>query len=74
MATEAPRLPAGRQLVKKVRWDFFDKLTAKSQNKKQYFAILAAAAGDRTRKGTLTVPFHTILPSDTCGQAEFWTD
>ena len=29
-----------------------------------YFAILAAAAGDRTRKGTLTVPFHSILPSD----------
>ena len=29
-----------------------------------YFAILVAAAGDWTRKGTLTVPFHTILPSD----------
>ena len=27
-----------------------------------YFAILVAAAGDWTRKGTLTVPFHTILP------------
>ncbi len=26
-----------------------------------YFAILVAAAGDGTRKGTLTVPFHTIL-------------
>ena len=44
---------------------------AKSQNKKNgfYFAILVAAAGDRTRKGTLTVPFHTILPSDTCDRA-----
>ena len=31
-----------------------------------YFAILVAAAGDWTRKGTLTVPFHTILPSDIC--------
>ena len=26
----------------------------------------AQAAGDWTRKGTLTVPFHTILPSDIC--------
>ena len=33
-----------------------------------YFAILVAAAGDWTRKGTLTVPFHTILPSDICGR------
>ncbi|MDY5333469.1 MAG: hypothetical protein SPG84_01025 [Vescimonas sp.] len=28
-----------RQLVKKVRSDFFDKLAAKSQNKKQYFIL-----------------------------------
>ena len=34
-----------------------------------YFAILVAAAGDWTRKGTLTVPFHTILPSDICDRA-----
>ena len=27
------------QLVKKVRSDFFDKLRAKSQNKKQYFIL-----------------------------------
>ena len=33
-----------------------------------YFAILVAAAGDWTRKGTLTVPFHTILPSDICNR------
>ena len=33
--------PAGGrgQLVKKVRSDFFDKLPAKSQNKKQYFIL-----------------------------------
>jgi len=29
-----------------------------------YFAILVAAADDWTRKETLTVSFHTILPSD----------
>ena len=28
------------QLVKKVRRDFFDKLQAKLQNKKQYFILL----------------------------------
>ena len=58
----------------KVRSDFFDKLR---QNRKIkiniYFAILVAAAGDQTRKGTLTVPFHTILPSDTCDRAGFLT-
>ena len=30
---------AGGQLVKKVQTDFFDKLPAKSQNKKQYFIL-----------------------------------
>ena len=39
-----------------------------------YFAILVAAAGDWTRKGTLTVPFHTILPSDMRGRAGSLTD
>jgi len=28
------------QLVKKVRWDFFDKLQTKKQNKKQHFILL----------------------------------
>ncbi|MEE0786901.1 MAG: hypothetical protein U0M25_04135, partial [Oscillospiraceae bacterium] len=32
----------------------------------------AAAAGDFTRKETLTVSFHTFLPSETCGQAGFF--
>ena len=30
---------------------------------------MAAAAGDWTRKGTLTVPFHTNPPSDICDRA-----
>ena len=36
-----------------------------------YFAILAAAAGDRTRKDTLTVSFHTFLPSEAFGWADY---
>ena len=50
-------------------------LASREQNRKIktafYFAILVAAAGDWTRKGTLTVPFHTIPPSDTCERTDF---
>ena len=37
------------------------------------FCIFVAAAGDGTRKATLTVPFHTFLPSETFGWAGFLT-
>ncbi|WP_418469029.1 hypothetical protein, partial [Faecousia sp.] len=37
------------------------------------FCNSAAAAGYGTRKDTLTVSFHTILPSETFGLAVFLT-
>jgi len=38
-----------------------------------FLVSLAAAAGYGTRKDTLTVSFHTILPSETFGLAVFLT-
>ena len=49
--------PCGGKIAKRILW--------------HRFAILAAAAGDRTRKDTLTVSFHTILPSETFGLSGF---
>ena len=59
------------QLVKKVLSDFPAKLLSKLQNQISEFLFCnsAAAAGDRTRKDTLTVSFPTFLPSETFGWA-----
>jgi hypothetical protein len=62
------------QLVKKVPSGFFAKLLSELQNKFlyiSYFAILPLRRGYWTRKETLTVSFHSFLPSDTFGLAVF---
>ena len=65
--------PASRTVsLSKSPFGSFAKLPSKLQN---FFVVLfcnfAAAAGDQTRKETLTVSFHTFLPSETSGWAAF---
>ena len=73
--TSKVKPPSGGSASRKVRMGF---PACCLQNRKiraiADFAILVAAAGDETRKGTLTVPFHTILPSETSGRMHIWGD
>ena len=70
--TKCTARQAGRSACQKVPSGL---LPSCLQNCKTYFVVLfcnfAAAAGYLTRKETLTVSFHTFLPSETSGWAAF---